>query len=403
MSALTSLFTSMANKIRSKVGGSDTYTPTEMVSAIDDVYDAGVSSATTPITPSNASPAPMTSGTGYKPSANGYAIQSYVTITPDDDSPASLWSSGGELKKVNEGFAIERQPERRTPSNTAPPQLAFGNNYYINGYGYLIQDYEEVTPSSTPVSFSVDDFACFKDSGVIVDAITSITPSDSSPAALTANTPVTPSANGYAIEHSPTSLTPADSTNPPSIASGTIYKGGGSGYAVASKPSALSPSDSSPVAISDGGMYLASGGGYAIESQPSNKTPDDTTPPSVTSGEIVKMGGAGYLYATQHGSNFAVAENKSVSSSDYANSFTFSNYSGKSLLVLIRAAGSTSTAYNRFDNCTASGGTLTKLANEFGANSFGYGTFFQFDITSNSATITLPNNYKGYMIAFGIT
>lgn len=42
MSALTDLFTSMANKIRNKTGGSDTYTPAEMVSdGIDDVYDAG--------------------------------------------------------------------------------------------------------------------------------------------------------------------------------------------------------------------------------------------------------------------------------------------------------------------------------------------------------------------------
>ena len=41
MSALTDLFSSFANKIRSKTGSSDTYTPTEMVDAIDDVYDAG--------------------------------------------------------------------------------------------------------------------------------------------------------------------------------------------------------------------------------------------------------------------------------------------------------------------------------------------------------------------------
>lgn len=41
MSALTDLFTALANKIRSNLGVSDTYTPTEMVSAIDDVYDAG--------------------------------------------------------------------------------------------------------------------------------------------------------------------------------------------------------------------------------------------------------------------------------------------------------------------------------------------------------------------------
>ena len=42
MSALTDLFTDLANKIRSKTGTSTTYTPLEMVSdGIDDVYDAG--------------------------------------------------------------------------------------------------------------------------------------------------------------------------------------------------------------------------------------------------------------------------------------------------------------------------------------------------------------------------
>ena len=41
MSALTDYFTSLANKIRSKTGGSGTLTPTQMVSAVDDVYSAG--------------------------------------------------------------------------------------------------------------------------------------------------------------------------------------------------------------------------------------------------------------------------------------------------------------------------------------------------------------------------
>ena len=66
MSALTDLFTAMANKIRTKTGTQTTYTPSEMVSdGIDDVFDAGVESATTPITPSNASPAGMTANVGF--------------------------------------------------------------------------------------------------------------------------------------------------------------------------------------------------------------------------------------------------------------------------------------------------------------------------------------------------
>ena len=43
MSALTNYFTSLANKIRSKLGTSTTYTPAQCVSAIDNVYNKGVS------------------------------------------------------------------------------------------------------------------------------------------------------------------------------------------------------------------------------------------------------------------------------------------------------------------------------------------------------------------------
>lgn len=45
MSALTDYFTSLANKIRSVLGGSATYTPAQMVSAIDDIYAAGSSTS----------------------------------------------------------------------------------------------------------------------------------------------------------------------------------------------------------------------------------------------------------------------------------------------------------------------------------------------------------------------
>ena len=46
----------------------------------------------TPITPSNTTPASMTSGTAYEPTANGYAISSYSSITPSG-TPEYLYSS----------------------------------------------------------------------------------------------------------------------------------------------------------------------------------------------------------------------------------------------------------------------------------------------------------------------
>lgn len=78
MSALTDLFTALANKIRSKTGGSATYTPPQMVNAIDDVYDAGVAAGTTPTQTKTVTAG--TSATTVTPD-QGYALSS-VTVNP---------------------------------------------------------------------------------------------------------------------------------------------------------------------------------------------------------------------------------------------------------------------------------------------------------------------------------
>ena len=113
------------------------------------------------------------------------------------------------------------------------------------------------------------------------------------------------------------------------------------------------------------------------------------------------------LYDTQKTSggsdkDFAVVQNNSVVSGDYASSFTIEGYAGKKLLIDIRASSTSSIPYNRYDGCTATGGTLTKLCNSFGSNNNEADTFFNFEVTSNTATITLPSGVKGYMIAFGV-
>lgn len=102
MSALTDLFTSFANKIRSKVGGSQTYTPTQMVSAIDDVYDAGAASVPTPtsITPSNSSPVSLTANTPVNPTASGYAISSYTNRTPSTTNRSYTSLSSGTFNRI---------------------------------------------------------------------------------------------------------------------------------------------------------------------------------------------------------------------------------------------------------------------------------------------------------------
>ena len=96
MSTLTDLFSSMANKIRSKTGTQTTYTPAQMVSnGIDDVYAAGYDAAGggatgIPVTPSNSSPVSLTNGETYEMLDDGYAISSYTNVTPSNSSPVSL-------------------------------------------------------------------------------------------------------------------------------------------------------------------------------------------------------------------------------------------------------------------------------------------------------------------------
>lgn len=316
MSALTSLFTSMANKIRSKVGGSDTYTPTEMVSAIDDVYDAGIADATTPITPSNASPAGMTANVGYKPTANGYAISNYNNVTPSNSSPVALTS--GDIDKMGaNGYAISSYSEI-APDDIYPMQLVLGSIYKIRGYnGYAIKSYPSL-----------------------------VSPSNSSPAALTYGKMYRINAtDGYAIKNY-TPVTP--SSTPISVASGTIVKMEDSGKIV-DAISDVTPSDSSPVAVTSGLTYKMGGGGYAIESQPSSKTPDDTTPPTVSSGEIVKMGGAGYLYATQQGETETTLWTNASPTSGFTNqevtlSDNYTNY--KRIRFYFRASNSVSDEFS---------------------------------------------------------
>lgn len=67
-------------------------------------------------------------------------------------------------------------------------------------------------------------------------APTSITPSDSSPVAMSSGGVYQPTANGYAIESQPESKTPSD-TSPASVTSGSIVRPSASGYLYATNHS----------------------------------------------------------------------------------------------------------------------------------------------------------------------
>lgn len=66
--------------------------------------------------------------------------------------------------------------------------------------------------------------------------------------------------------------------------------------------------------------------------------------------------------------------------------------SGKHYLVLVYATLTTNMVYNRFDGCTASGGTLTKISNMTSASAHGVGTFYDLEASSSSVTLTAPYN-----------
>lgn len=70
----------------------------------------GNGGGTTPtsITPSNSSPAAMSSGGVYQPTANGYAIESYDSKTPSDSTPPTV-SSGDIVKMGGAGYLYETQ------------------------------------------------------------------------------------------------------------------------------------------------------------------------------------------------------------------------------------------------------------------------------------------------------
>lgn len=275
MSALTDLFTAMANKIRSKTGTATTYTPLQMVSdGIDDVYAAGYDAggggaAGIPITPSNASPVSLTTGDSYEMLADGYAISSYNNVTPSNSSPVSL-SNNTIYKTGGAGVAIASYSSV-TPSNASPVTLSSGSIYKMGGNGKAIESYSQLSPSAIGPTYAAQlSEGIYKINGnsALVGALTSIAPSDSSPVALSTDYSYRMNSAGYAIENQPETLTP-NNTSPPSIASGTIYRGGGTGKAIASiatNGNGVTPSSSGQYFYSGWNRMTASG--YACTSQP---------------------------------------------------------------------------------------------------------------------------------------
>lgn len=240
MSALTDLFTALANKIRSKTGTATTYTPLEMVSdGIDDVYaagyDAGGGGATgIPITPSNASPVSLTTGDSYEMLADGYAISSYNNVTPSNSSPVSL-SNSTIYKTGGAGVAIASYSSV-TPSNASPVSLSSGSIYKMAAAGKAVSSITQLTPQDeAPTTLQNGGIYQAFDSGVAVKTLANITPNNTSPPSMTNGSIYKmDGANGYAIKsYSSSSKTPTST--------GTSFGAGWNymtdiGYAYSSRP-----------------------------------------------------------------------------------------------------------------------------------------------------------------------
>lgn len=161
---------------------------------------------------------------------------------------------------------------------------------------------------------------------------------------------------------------------------------GGNGGGVT--PTDITPSDSSPVAMAQNGVYKALASGYAIESNPASVTP--SADGAEFSAGINKMTSAGYAYS-ERPSGSTYAEKYSDLTSNTSKTITGLTV-GKHYLVLVYMVLTTNMTYNRFDGCTASGGTLTKVSNMGTTSTHGVGTFYDLVPSSSSVTITAPNN-----------
>lgn len=101
----------------------------------------------TPVTPSNASPAALTSGTAVSPTANGYAIESYSEVEPSYDHDVSL--SIGNIYKASLSGKFVPNVINITPTNASPVTLRYPYVYRnIAEYGGVaIGGYVDKTPS----------------------------------------------------------------------------------------------------------------------------------------------------------------------------------------------------------------------------------------------------------------
>ena len=185
-------------------------------------------------------------------------------------------------------------PTSITPSNSSPAALTANTAVTPTANGYAIQSYDSVTPSnSSPVTLTSGDIVKLGGNGYAIESYGNITPSDS-PQTLSSGSIIKLNGSGRIVEDI-TVISPSDST-PVSMQQYGTYTVDHSSYAIRSYDT-ITPSNDTPVTLSGGSIYKMSGGGKAVASV-ANKTPSDSAAPYISSGAIIKAASAGYLYAS---------------------------------------------------------------------------------------------------------
>ena len=192
----------------------------------------GTKTAPTSITPSNASPVSLSSGGDYTPTANGYAIETYHSIDPQN---GPFYARTNSIYRFEAEGNIIKNLTTTTPNNSSPPRLisSYTQGYRVDNDGYAIKNYSVFQEGTLELPAPAGTFVKFEGSGVAIPSVTEIGPSNLTPAPMTSGGFYEAMNSGYAIQ-SYSSVTP--STSGQYFSSGMV-KMSSSGYAYSSRPS----------------------------------------------------------------------------------------------------------------------------------------------------------------------
>ena len=149
MSALTDFFTSLSNKIRSKLNTSITYTPDEAVNAIDDVYNEGVNDTKK----GNANIGDVKNGVTFT-STNGVNLTGTFTsqektITGSRSAQTVTPDSGKYLSKVTVNALTPTGTFNASTTRSTAIDMGATNNYrYVNTNSVSNTNSGTYTPTS---------------------------------------------------------------------------------------------------------------------------------------------------------------------------------------------------------------------------------------------------------------